>query len=93
MARLGRALAIAQRSPDLYAALLLLTAHEVEDLHVSHLLHRQLRGTLPLAAGGHGVYIVDADGREYIDAFDGAAVSCLGHGHPDVVQAIHEQID
>ena len=60
---------------------------------MTRVLHRQLRGTLPLAVGGHGLRLVDADGREYIDASGGAAVSCLGHGHPDVVRAMHAQID
>ncbi|HMT57694.1 MAG TPA: aspartate aminotransferase family protein, partial [Ottowia sp.] len=32
-------------------------------------------------------------GRRYIDASGGAAVSCLGHGHPDVLAAMHRQID
>jgi adenosylmethionine-8-amino-7-oxononanoate aminotransferase len=60
---------------------------------MSHILHRQLRGALPLAAGGHGVYVTDNAGREYIDASGGAAVSCLGHAHPDVLAAMHAQID
>ncbi len=60
---------------------------------MSHILHRSLRGKLPLAAGGLGLCIVDASGREYLDASGGAAVSCLGHGHPDVIRAMHEQID
>jgi adenosylmethionine-8-amino-7-oxononanoate aminotransferase len=60
---------------------------------MSHILHRSLRGTLPLAARGHGIRIVDAAGCEYLDASGGAAVSCLGHGHPEVVRAMHEQID
>src|SRR6266567_6252343 len=60
---------------------------------MSRILHRQLRGTLPRAAGGHGIFIVDTAGKRYIDASGGAAVSCLGHGHPDVVRAMHEQID
>jgi len=42
---------------------------------------------------GSGIRIVDADGREYLDASGGAAVSCLGHGHPDVQRAMHAQID
>ncbi len=60
---------------------------------MSHILHRSLRQTLPLAATGRGVRIVDTAGKEYIDASGGAAVSCLGHGHPDVLRAMHEQID
>ncbi len=60
---------------------------------MTHILHRQLRGTLPTAVSGHGIVIVDANGNEYLDASGGAAVSCLGHGHPDVVAAMHAQID
>jgi adenosylmethionine-8-amino-7-oxononanoate aminotransferase len=60
---------------------------------MTHILHRHPPATLPLAVGGHGVTIVDADGKEYIDASGGAAVSCLGHGHPDVIRAMHAQID
>jgi adenosylmethionine-8-amino-7-oxononanoate aminotransferase len=60
---------------------------------MTHILHRHLRGTLPLAVGGRGIRIVDDLGREYLDASGGAAVSCLGHGHPDVLRAMHAQID
>ncbi len=60
---------------------------------MSHVFHRQLDVDLPVAVGGDGAYIVDADGKRYLDASGGAAVSCLGHGHPKVVRAIHEQID
>jgi adenosylmethionine-8-amino-7-oxononanoate aminotransferase len=60
---------------------------------VTHILHRHPPSTLPQAVGGHGITIVDADGRSYIDASGGAAVSCLGHGHPDVRAAMHAQID
>ena len=38
-------------------------------------------------------YIVDSTGKRYIDASGGAAVSCLGHAHPDVLAAMHAQID
>ena len=42
---------------------------------------------------GEGIRLFDARGRGYIDASGGAAVSCLGHGHPDVIQAIKQQLD
>src|SRR5262245_27183728 len=60
---------------------------------MTHVLHRHLRATPPVAVGGEGVYLVDASGRRYLDASGGAAVSCLGHGHPDVRAAMHAQID
>ncbi len=60
---------------------------------MSHLMHRNLRATLPVAVAARGIEICDSAGRRYIDASGGAAVSCLGHGHPDVIAAMHAQID
>ena len=60
---------------------------------MTHILHRQIGHRYPVAAGGQGVLIRDADGKEYIDASAGAAVSCLGHAHPDVLAAMHDQLD
>ena len=48
---------------------------------------------MPVAVSGSRIEIVDADGRRYLDASGGAAVSCLGHGHPDVLAAMHIQLD
>jgi adenosylmethionine-8-amino-7-oxononanoate aminotransferase len=59
----------------------------------SKVFHRHLHHLPPVAAGAQGVWIRDAAGREYLDASGGAAVSCLGHGHPDVLAAMHAQID
>jgi adenosylmethionine-8-amino-7-oxononanoate aminotransferase len=60
---------------------------------MSRIIHRSLRGALPVAVSGRGMTLTDSDGKEYIDASGGAAVSCLGHGHPDVIAAMHAQID
>jgi adenosylmethionine-8-amino-7-oxononanoate aminotransferase len=60
---------------------------------MSHVLHRVLGKTYPVAASGTGALLRDRDGREHIDASGGAAVSCIGHGHPDVLAAMHAQID
>jgi adenosylmethionine-8-amino-7-oxononanoate aminotransferase len=38
------------------------------------------------------VYLIDRDGKRYLDGSGGAAVSCLGHGHPVVVAAVREQV-
>jgi adenosylmethionine-8-amino-7-oxononanoate aminotransferase len=58
---------------------------------MSRILHRQARGGYPTAVGGEGPYVIDAQGKRYLDACGGAAVSCLGHGHPAVLAAIREQ--
>ncbi|HEV2897330.1 MAG TPA: aspartate aminotransferase family protein [Pseudaminobacter sp.] len=60
---------------------------------MTKILHRQIHASLPVAVGGQGVHLLDADGRSYIDASGGAAVSCLGHGNPDVTAALHAQAD
>ena len=60
---------------------------------MTHILHRQIAGTLPVAAGGQGLSLIDTTGKRYLDASGGAAVSCLGHGHPAVTEALHAQLD
>lgn len=60
---------------------------------MTHVFHRNPRQTLPYAVKGDGIAIVDRDGKRYIDASGGAAVSCLGHSHPAVIQAIKRQLD
>ena len=60
---------------------------------MTHVFHRHLHASPPTADTAAGVFIRDTEGREYLDASGGAAVSCLGHGHPDVRAAMHAQID
>jgi adenosylmethionine-8-amino-7-oxononanoate aminotransferase len=60
---------------------------------MTHIVHRHLHVTPPVAVAGRGVFLIDAAGKEYLDASGGAAVSCLGHGHPAVRAAMHAQID
>lgn len=60
---------------------------------MSQIIHRSLRLVPPVAVGASGVHIIDQQGKRYLDASGGAAVSCLGHAHPDVLAALHRQID
>lgn len=60
---------------------------------VTRILQRQIDQAYPTAVTGRGVTLTDKDGRQYIDASSGAAVSCLGHQHPEVVEAMHVQLD
>src|SRR5437762_2528069 len=57
----------------------------------SRVLHRSLRETPPKAVGGEGVWLIGEDGRRILDASGGAAVSCLGHQHPRVLEAMARQ--
>lgn len=59
---------------------------------MSHVLHRSLTQSYPTAVGGDGVYLIDADGKYYLDACGGAAVSCLGHSDTGVIAAVQQQV-
>ena len=60
---------------------------------MTRIVHRTLAHSYPVAVRGEGIHIWDATGKQYIDASGGAAVSCLGHGHRDVLAAMHAQLD
>ena len=57
----------------------------------TRVMHRSLRETPPLATGGEGVWLMTEDGHRVLDASGGAAVSCLGHQHPRVLEAMKKQ--
>ncbi|MDT4809610.1 aspartate aminotransferase family protein [Achromobacter agilis] len=59
---------------------------------MSHVFHRNPKIDLPTAVAGQGMELIDSNGKRYIDASGGAAVSSLGHGHPRVIRAIQEQV-
>ncbi len=42
---------------------------------------------------GKGSRVWDMDGNEYIDYLIGSGPMMLGHGHPEVLDAVHEQLD
>src|SRR5919106_6121564 len=59
---------------------------------MSHVLYRRFDQHYPVAVRGAGIEIIDQGGRRYIDASGGAAVSCLGHSHPRVIEAVRRQV-
>lgn len=60
---------------------------------MTHVFHRNPHQSLEFAARGEGIRVFDRNGRSYIDACGGAAVSCLGYDHPHVIGAIKKQLD
>lgn len=60
---------------------------------MSHIFPRSTNIQPPIAVSGHGCYLVDSTGKQYLDASGGAAVSCLGHGDADIGEAIKAQVD
>ena len=60
---------------------------------MTRLIQRNARVAMPVAVSGEGCWVTDSAGRRYLDASGGAAVSSLGHGHPEVIEAIKAQVD
>jgi 4-aminobutyrate aminotransferase len=58
--------------------------------HLSQVLYRYTPLVIEHAKGS---YLYTVDGRRYLDFASGIAVTNLGHGHPDVLRAAHEQLD
>ncbi len=54
---------------------------------------RNMKTLPPAATSAQGCYIYDKSGKSYLDGSGGAAVSCLGHGDPDIISAIKSQAD
>lgn len=40
-----------------------------------------------------GIYFYDVDGKRYTDLVSGVAVSNVGHRHPEVLRAVHKQLE
>ncbi|WP_395677604.1 aspartate aminotransferase family protein [Inquilinus sp.] len=61
---------------------------------MSAVFHRDLVAPVPReAVAGDGVYLIDRDGRRYLDGSSGSGVSCLGHSNAAVRAAMRRQID
>lgn len=58
---------------------------------MSHIFPRNMALPPPRAVRGEGCYLFDETGKAYLDGSGGAAVSCLGHGDPDIVAAVQKQ--
>lgn len=59
---------------------------------MSHVFPRHTKSILPVAVGGDGCYLIDGQGKRYLDCGD-AAVSCLGHSNPAVIEAVQRQVE
>lgn len=60
---------------------------------MDRVFHRNPKNKYPVAVGGDGPYLIDSNGKRYLDACGGAAVSCLGHSDREVIDAIKGQLD
>jgi adenosylmethionine-8-amino-7-oxononanoate aminotransferase len=60
---------------------------------MSHVFPRQITSAPVKAVTAQGCYITDENGKRYLDGSGGAAVSCLGHGDPEVIAAVKAQAE
>lgn len=60
---------------------------------MSNVFYRNLKADMPVIAGGDGNWLIAKNGKRYLDACGGAAVSCLGHNDQRVREAIKRQAD
>ncbi|MEM7059915.1 MAG: aspartate aminotransferase family protein [Pseudomonadota bacterium] len=60
---------------------------------MSHVFPRHTKLNPPKVDSGDGPYLIDTDGKRYLDASGGAAVSCLGHSATPVIEAVKNQLD
>lgn len=68
-------------------------SYTLEGTQMSYVFHRHCHATLPIIDKGEGVYLFDKQGKQYLDACGGAAVSNLGHSHQAVKKAMLEQLE
>lgn len=59
---------------------------------MTYVFHRHTKAKYPTAISGEDCYVTDKEGKKYLDASSGAAVSCLGHNNKEVGEAIKEQV-
>jgi adenosylmethionine-8-amino-7-oxononanoate aminotransferase len=57
----------------------------------SYLIKPLVDGDYPVIDYGKGVYLYDQTGKRYLDASSGAVTANIGHGVPEIIEAIHRQ--
>jgi adenosylmethionine-8-amino-7-oxononanoate aminotransferase len=57
----------------------------------SNVFYRKLTRSYPLVVRGEGAWLVDDEGRRYLDASGGAFVASIGHGVREIGEAMAEQ--
>lgn len=70
----------------------------IENKNISENFHQFIAQTSPMpfeivVNRAQGTYIWDVEGKKYLDFISGVAVSNMGHRHPQIIQAIKDQLD
>ncbi|PUA34721.1 aspartate aminotransferase family protein [Paenibacillus elgii] len=59
----------------------------------THLIKPILDYNYPTVASGQGIYLYDTYGKTYIDGCSGAVTASIGHGVPEIVEAMKAQAE
>ena len=69
----------------------MLTKKSKSDI-TGHVFPRRLDKPLPVIDSAQGMWVVDTEGRRYLDASGGAVVLNVGHGREEIARAVYDQI-
>lgn len=67
--------------------------HYSKDVFLQHLAQTTPFPFLLPIEKAEGIYLYTPEGKRYIDLISGVGVTNIGHRHPKVVEAIHNQVD
>jgi adenosylmethionine-8-amino-7-oxononanoate aminotransferase len=63
----------------------------MDGIKKDYVFHRDLKKEYPIITHGVGVYLIDENGKKYLDACSGAVAANLGHGITSIGEAMAEQ--
>jgi acetylornithine aminotransferase/acetylornithine/N-succinyldiaminopimelate aminotransferase len=66
------------------------TLEQITSLEAQHVLQTYRRQPVAFVAG-EGVYLIDTEGRRYLDLLSGIGVASLGHAHPGLAAVLADQ--
>ncbi|MEJ9362834.1 aminotransferase class III-fold pyridoxal phosphate-dependent enzyme, partial [Bacillus thuringiensis] len=63
----------------------------MDEIKRDYVFHRDLTKKYPMITHGDGSYLIDEQGKKYLDGCSGAVAANLGHGIGQIAEAMAEQ--
>lgn len=63
----------------------------MDEIKRDYVFHRDLTKKYPMITHGEGSYLIDEQGKKYLDGCSGAVAANLGHGIAQIAEAMAEQ--
>ncbi|MFN2221890.1 MAG: aminotransferase class III-fold pyridoxal phosphate-dependent enzyme, partial [Candidatus Promineifilaceae bacterium] len=57
-----------------------------------NVFYRKMAHGRPMIARGEGIYLYDQEGKRYLDGSGGPLVVNVGHGRPEIIEAMQHQL-